>query len=92
MCSIKVMFVGVSSEPAVIAVLSSPVGLQNKLLPQTPQNPRSAASDDRYQLKPSEAVKVRFEDSALVMAAWWPLVRRHCSQWQAIAPRSAPRI
>ena len=51
-----------------MAVLSSPNGLQNKLPPQTPQNPRSARSDDLYQIRLSDAVNEILADGALVIA------------------------
>jgi hypothetical protein len=39
------------------------------LPPQTPQNPRSAVSDDLYQTSGPEAVNSIFADGALVIAA-----------------------
>jgi hypothetical protein len=48
---------------------SRPDCFQNRLPPQTPQNPRSAVSDDLYQRKGSEVVNSRSADGALVMAA-----------------------
>ena len=68
MCSVNAMLVGVSSVPAVMAILSSPTGLQNILPPQTRQNPRSALSDDLYQFKPSDVVRVRLTEGTLVIA------------------------
>jgi hypothetical protein len=50
-------------------VSSRPNCRQNRLPPQTPQNPRSALSDDLYQSSDSEAVNSIFADGALVMAA-----------------------
>src|ERR1700690_41801 len=73
-------------------IVSSPTALQNKLPPQTRQKPRSAVSEDLYQLKVSEQVSDRLTVGTLVMATWCPLVFRHCVQWQAITPRSAPRM
>ena len=80
------------SVPAVMLVSSRPNCLQNRLPPHRPQNPRSALSDDLYLSSVSDAVSSILAELALVMAAWWPLVRRHCAQWQAITPRSAPVI
>lgn len=48
---------------------SRPFSFQNRLLPQTPQYPRSALSDDRYQRSAAEDVKVMLHDGALVIAA-----------------------
>jgi hypothetical protein len=67
-----------------MAVLFSPSGLQNKLPPHTQQNPRSAFDEDRYQVSVADEVSLKSDVDTLVMAAWWPLVRRHCAQWQAI--------
>jgi hypothetical protein len=71
---------------------SRPFNRQNRLPPQTRQNPRSAVSDDLYQTSDSEDIIVIFAEGALVMAAKCPLVLRHCEQWQAMMPRSAPLI
>jgi hypothetical protein len=48
---------------------SRPACFQNKFPPQRPQNPRSAVSDDRYQISESEEVITMFADGALVIAA-----------------------
>jgi hypothetical protein len=50
-------------------IASRPACFQNKLPPQTPQNPRSAVSDDLYQSRLLDAVISIFADGALVMAA-----------------------
>ncbi len=90
MCFSMARPVGASSEPAVMLIVSLPMGRQNKLLPHISQNPRSAVSEERYQRKVCELVRAMFALEALVMAAKWPLVRRHCSQWHAMTARSGP--
>ena len=47
---------------------SRPTCFQNRLPPQTPQNPRSAVSDDLYQRRESELVNSTSAEGALVMA------------------------
>jgi len=66
--------------PPVMLVVSEPNSRQNKLLPQSRQNPRSAISEDLYQASDSFAVKTIAADGALVIAAKCPLVRLHCEQ------------
>jgi hypothetical protein len=90
MCFSMARPVGVSNEPAVMLIVSLPRGRQNKLLPQVAQNPRSADSEERNHRKDCELVMVVSAMLALVIAAKWPLVRRHCSQWQAMMLRSGP--
>src|ERR1700687_5994226 len=85
MCCSTARLVGVSRVPAVMLISSRPDCFQNRLPPQTPQNPRSAVSDDLYQRSGSEAVNSIFADGALVMAAECPLVRRYCAQVAGIA-------
>ncbi len=77
--------------PAAIERRSPESGSQNRLDPQIPQNPRRAVADDRYQRSPSDSVRARCFGCVAVNAAKWPLVRRHCVQWQSTTARSGPR-
>ncbi len=77
--------------PAAIERCSPESGSQNRLDPQIPQNPRRAVADDRYQRSPSDSVRDRCFVCVAVNAAKWPLVRRHCVQWQSTTGRSGPR-
>ena len=77
--------------PAAIERCSPESGSQNRLDPQIPQNPRRAVADDRYQRSPSDSVRARCFRCVAVNAAKWPLVRRHCVQWQSTTGRSGPR-
>jgi hypothetical protein len=68
MCRSIAMPVGVSSVPAAMEVRLCPCGRQNKLPPHTPQNPRSALAEERYQTSVAAAVKDSRSFGALVMA------------------------
>jgi hypothetical protein len=57
-----------SSVPAVIEVRLSALGRQNKLLPHTPQKPRSALGEERYQTSVAADVKDSRSFAALLIA------------------------
>lgn len=65
-----------------------PVPSQNRLEPQVPQIPRRAVGEETNHVGvPVIAIASR---GAEVAATWWPLVLRHCWQWQATTGRKGP--
>src|SRR3984957_19131413 len=91
MCPLEVNPVGESSVPAMMAIRPSPVGSQNRLAPQSAQNPRLADTEDWYHRKLLEDLSKRSSRAHAVAATKWPLVRRHISQWQNTTGLSGPR-
>ena len=72
-----------SSVPAAIERWWPEVGSQNRFDPQSPQNPRRAIEDDRYQRNPFDSFRTSSSGGRVaVQAEKWPLVRRHWVQWQ----------
>lgn len=63
---------------------------QKRFEPQREQKPRSAEGEERYQASVSLSINVSASAGAPVAATWWPVVFRHCEQWQATTGRSGP--
>ena len=84
------MPVGCSKAPIAIAMVSRPIGSQNRKDPQVEQKPRRTFSDERYQVTASPPWTVTAARGRSVEAQKWPDCRRHCEQWQASGGRSSP--
>src|ERR1700684_4466384 len=92
MCCISLRCVGGSKVPAIILVQPEPSlrGRQKRLPPHRPQKPLCACSDEENHTSVPSFSSVMRSDSAPVAATKWPLVRRHCEQWQAMTSRREP--